>query len=95
MDLLNKTLSTIIRACCKAFSPMGQKALLKTFAQSHGIKTFAPFFREIKENFSGKTTIFREIDGKMPIWQKFRQFDEIFDLCKGFFPTGCCKGFLQ
>ena len=39
----------MIEPCCKAFSPMGQKALLKTFAQSHEIKSFVPFFREIKE----------------------------------------------
>ena len=28
---------------CKGFFPMGQKALLKSFATSHGIKTFAQY----------------------------------------------------
>ena len=43
--------------------------------------------------FGGKTTIFRQIDGKMPICQKFRQFDGIFDLCKGFSPRDVAKVF--
>ena len=48
-----------IEACCKAFFPMGQKALLKSFAQSHGIKSFATF-------------LYVKL---MKMWPKIRQID--------------------
>ena len=57
---------------CKAFYPMGQKALQKTFATSHGKKSFAQIviFRQFDEFFNNsakKLMIFNQFDGKTAI----------------------------
>ena len=61
---------------------MGQKALLKSLAQSHGIKTFAGFFRETVFILQLLLHIFRQIDGINLILanfgRKIREIDEIF-----------------
>ena len=88
---------------CKAFFPMGQKALQKTFAASHGKKTFAQIliFSSNWRNFAQIIRFFSSV------WRNFaqiieivcfsHQFDENLSIlsCKAFFPTGNCKGFIR
>ena len=80
---------------------MGQKALLKTFAQSHGTKTFANFFAKLKRIYSRREhftihEIFVKVTKKLQIqifpsnWRK----NFIFQLfCQFDEKTNCAKLF--
>ena len=76
----------------QSFFPMGQKALQKSFATSHGKKSFAKLekFRQIDEIFS-KLAIFLSIWRKIvvfpSIWRKYSLISRNKG-CKCFYPMG-------
>ena len=93
MDLLDKFID--FSTLQQSFYPMGQKALLKTFAQSHGIKTFAGFFVKLT-SFLAFTTHFSSN------WQKNHHCAAKMQIsvnlttnsksCKAFYPMGWFHG---
>ena len=71
---------------------MGQKALQKTFATSHGKKSFAQIviFRQFDEFFNNsakKLMIFNQFDGKTAIKSDFSLISRE-NACKAFCPMG-------